>query len=444
MNLSYKKRNVKMNFTNIIETKRDGGKLTDEEISFFVSGVADKSIPDYMTAAFLMACFIRGLDDEETAILTREMAYTGDRIVLPDLGGAIVDKHSSGGVGDKTTLVIAPLTAACGLKVAKMSGRGLGYSGGTLDKLESIPGFRVNLDQNEFISYVIKDGISVMGQTASLAPVDKVLYSLRDVTATVPSIPLIASSIMSKKLAVGSDAIVLDVKYGDGAFMKNIGDAEKLADKMVAIGKENNRRTYALLTNMEQPLGYSVGNSLEVIEAVDTLKGRGPEDFTELCMAVASVMLIAGKIAANEAEASSMLKEALDSKRAFEKLRRMVINQGGDVSYIDDTSKFPQAASVTEVYADKCGYISGLSAEVIGRAAVDLGAGRYKKEDGIDHSAGIVLCRKIGDEVKDGDVLCRVFCSERRAKIEGYIKSAFIISDEKPEMPKVVEKVIGI
>lgn len=432
-----------MNFIEIIEAKRDGKRLTEAQIAEFVRGVKKHTTPDYQISAFLMACYLRGLDDGETAILTREMAFSGETLSFPNMGGAIVDKHSSGGVGDKTTLVVAPICAACGLKIAKMSGRGLGFSGGTLDKLEAIPGFRINLTETEFLDAVKRDGIAVIGQTAELAPVDKALYALRDVTGTVPSIPLIASSIMSKKLAIKSDAIVLDVKFGDGAFMKTLEEAERLAGEMVNIGLSNGRKTCALLTSMAQPLGNAVGNALEVIEAVEALNGRGPSDFTELCISVASVMLVAGGITSALSEARLLCATAVKSGAALEKLRRMVINQGGDVGYIDDTSRFDTGETL-EIKAENDGCIKRLSAEIIGRASVELGAGRHSKDAEIDHAVGIVLKKKVGDTVKAGETLCVLHFRGLPDAIADYTRSAYKIGGEKPEKPRIVERIIGL
>lgn len=424
-----------MHILDVIETKRDDKVLTDEQISFFVEGVAKGAFPDYQISAFLMAAFIRGLNDGETAFLTHKMAVTGDTVDLSFAGGTVVDKHSSGGVGDKTTLVVAPMAAACGLKIAKMSGRGLDFTGGTLDKLEAIPGFSTNIPEQDFKRFVARDGISVIGQTAHVAPVDKALYRLRDVTGTVSSLPLIASSIMSKKLAVGSDAVVLDVKTGSGAFMRSLSDAKALAEKMVAIGKANGRRTVAAVTNMDQPLGREVGNSLEVIEAVDTLRGNGPADFTELCMVIASLMLISGEVCDNEAAARELLSKTIADGSALAKLRRMVVNQGGDPAYIDDTSLFRRAAVITPVLADESGWLNAVETNEVGRASALLGAGRFTVDDVIDPAAGITVCKKTGDKVEKGEPLCYIHTDRESAVAEAAqkLRAAFKITLEETQ-----------
>lgn len=424
-----------MHILGIIEHKRDHCILNNDEIAFFVRGVADRSIPDYQISALLMAFYLNGMNDAETAYLTYEMAHTGDIIDLSFTGGTVVDKHSSGGVGDKTTLAVVPMAAACGLKIAKMSGRGLGFSGGTLDKLESIPGFRVSLEREEFIRFVREDGLSIIGQTSNVAPADKILYALRDVTGTVASIPLIASSIMSKKLAVMSDAIVLDVKTGSGAFMKTPEAATELAEKMTAIGKLNGRKTFAAVTNMDEPLGRTVGNSLEVAEAVETLRGNGPADFTRLCYTIASLMLAAGGITANMPEAEAMLRQSIANGSAFEKFRRMVINQGGDVSVIDDISRLPKARYILPVNADRDGFVTSILTEDIGRAAVAAGAGRRAKDDIIDYTAGIVINKKVGDAVRKGEPLAFIHAdyAEKANTAVSLIASAYAITEKAPD-----------
>ncbi len=424
-----------MHILEIIEHKRDRRILNNEEIAFFVRGVADKSIPDYQISALLMAFYLNGMNDAETACLTAEMAHTGDIIDLSFAEGVTVDKHSSGGVGDKTTLAAAPMAAACGLKIAKMSGRGLGFSGGTLDKLESIPGFRVSLEREEFIRCVRENGISIIGQTANVAPADKILYALRDVTGTVASIPLIASSIMSKKLAVLSDAIVLDVKTGSGAFMKTPESATELAEKMVAIGTLNGRKTFAAVTNMDEPLGRTVGNALEVAEAVDTLRGNGPADFTQLCYTIASLMLVAGGITANIPEAEAMLRQSIKNGTAFEKFRCMVISQGGDVSVIDDISRLPKARIILPVIADRNGFVASIHTEEIGRAAVAAGAGRFAKDDSIDYAAGIVIHKKVGDAVRADEPLAFIHADyeEKANAALSLAASAYIIKENAPD-----------
>lgn len=427
-----------MNIINIIEAKRDGEKLNREQISYFVKCAADGSIPDYQISAFLMAVFLRGMDDEETAWLTREMAFSGPPLDLPEIGKIIIDKHSSGGVGDKTTLVVAPMVAACGLAVAKMSGRGLGFSGGTLDKLESIAGFRIDIPRKDFIEYVQRDGISIIGQTEDIAPVDKKLYAIRDVTGTVESIPLIAASIMSKKLAVKSDSVVLDVKTGNGAFMRNLDDAVSLAQKMVAIGKENNRPTYAAITDMNCPLGYAVGNALEVAEAVETLKGNGKIDLVRICKKLGSLMLIAGGLAFDEEQAGKKLEWAIESGAAYEKFRRMIINQGGDVKMIDDTSLLPKAKFIKEIKALSSGYIAEMDTEAIGRASVGLGAGRREKTDVIDHTAGLIIEKKTGDYVAKNDVLAYVHANGDYPQICEEVRKAYTIVENPVPQRKLI------
>ncbi len=433
-----------MHILDIIEAKRDGLALSEEQISFFVEGVANHSFPDYQISAFLMAAFIRGLNEEESAHLTRKMAETGDTVDLGFAGGKVADKHSSGGVGDKTTLAVAPMVSACGLKVAKMSGRGLGFTGGTLDKLESIPGFSVNITADEFKKYVSRDGISVIGQTTTVAPVDKVLYKLRDVTGTVPSIPLIAASIMSKKLAVNSDAIVLDVKTGSGAFMKTVEESTALAEKMVQIGLSNGRKTVAAVTDMSNPLGHEVGNSLEVIEAVETLKGNGPDDFTELCMTIATLMLTSSGLYPDEESARAKLNEVIADGSALGKFRQMVQNQGGDVRYVDNPSLFEKASIIEGFVAERDGYIGAIETEAIGRASTALGAGRYTAEDVIDFAAGITVEKKVGDYVKEGDVLLYLHTNrlESLAEAKEILANAYTISDSECKRAPIVHKII--
>lgn len=424
-----------MNIVDIILKKRDGQVLNAEEIHFFVDGVKNKTIPDYQISALLMAIYFSGMDAEEVATLTREMAYSGDRLSFPSLRHPIVDKHSSGGVGDKTSLVIAPIVAACGLPIAKLSGRGLGFTGGTIDKLESIPGFRTEIREEEFAEFVGRDGIAIIGQSADIAPVDKVLYALRDVTGTVDSLPLIAASIMSKKLADGSDAIVLDVKYGSGAFMKTPEDAIALAKVMVGIGEDNGKKTIALVTDMRQPLGCAVGNAVEVKEALETLRGGGPDDFRAECLALASAMLIAGERAASEKEAHELIREAIASGKALAKFVAMVKNQGGDTAYVEDPSLFPQAKYSMEGKADKDGIISAINAEKIGHSSLQLGAGRRRTEDAIDPAVGLYIKKKVGDAVKKGDVLFTVEANdeERGREAVKMAESAYSISLEPVE-----------
>ena len=427
----------------IITKKRDGGELTDQEITFFVDGYVSGKIPDYQVSALLMAIVFKGMTNREIVTLTDRMEHSGDVMDLSDIKGVKVDKHSTGGVGDKTTLALGPMVAACGAVLAKMSGRGLGHTGGTLDKLESIPGMNVFVSDEHFRKQVAEIGCAVVGQTGQLVPADKKLYALRDVTGTVESMPLIASSVMSKKLASGSDCILLDVKFGNGAFMKNVEAAKELAIVMCKIGNALGRDTRAVLTDMEQPLGFAVGNALEVKEAIATLHGHGPKDFTDLCLRSGAIMLEQAKIAKSEEEAMEMLKKVIADGSAFEKFRQMVIAQGGDVSYIDHPEKFPESKYVVEVKAPKDGYIKRIVALEIGESAMRLGAGRETFDDVIDMSAGIVLSKKVGDQVKKGDVLCTVHTNvEDHAQILKDIEEAFHIVDEFVAVPPTVHDYI--
>lgn len=432
-----------MRMVDIITKKRDGGELTDQEITFFVDGYVAGRIPDYQVSALLMAIVFKGMTNREIVTLTDRMEHSGDVMDLSDIKGVKVDKHSTGGVGDKTTLALGPMVAACGAVLAKMSGRGLGHTGGTLDKLESIPGMNVFVSDEQFRKQVAEIGCAVVGQTGQLVPADKKLYALRDVTGTVESMPLIASSVMSKKLASGSDCILLDVKFGNGAFMKNVQAAKELAIVMCKIGNALGRDTRAVLTDMEQPLGFAVGNALEVKEAIATLHGQGPKDFTELCLRSGAIMLEQAKIAKSEEEAMEMLKKVIADGSAFEKFRQMVIAQGGDVSYIDHPEKFPESKYVIEVKAPKDGYIKRIVALEIGESAMRLGAGRETFDDVIDMSAGIVLSKKVGDKVKKGDVLCTVHTNvEDHAQILKDIEEAFHIVDEFVAVPPTVHDYI--
>ena len=390
-----------MRMYDIIHKKRNGGELSEQEINFFVNGYTDGSIPDYQASALCMAIYFRGMSADETAALTLAMADSGDRIDLSGIDGFTVDKHSTGGVGDKTSLIVAPIVAANGGKVAKMSGRGLGHTGGTVDKLESIPGFRTSLTPDEFIKQVNDIGLCIVGQTGELAPADKKLYALRDVTATVESIPLIASSIMSKKLAAGSQGIVLDVKTGSGAFMKTVEDSERLAEEMVSIGKAAGRKVTALITDMDIPLGASVGNSLEVIEAIKTLKGEGEKNLTEVCLRLAAQMLcmVTGR---DDMVCRKMAKKSIKDGSALNKLREMITAQGGNADVIDNSGAFKQPKFYVDIISERDGYISRTDSERVGIASVILGAGREKKGDPIDPSAGIILKKKTGDSVSKG------------------------------------------
>ncbi|RAK22252.1 pyrimidine-nucleoside phosphorylase [Anoxybacillus vitaminiphilus] len=397
-----------MRMVDLIEKKRDGYALTKEEIQFIIEGYTKGDIPDYQMSAFAMAVFFRGMTEEETATLTMAMVHSGDVIDLSNIDGIKVDKHSTGGVGDTTTLVLGPLVASVGVPVAKMSGRGLGHTGGTIDKLESVPGFHVEIDNDEFIRLVNQNKIAVIGQTGNLTPADKKLYALRDVTATVNSIPLIASSIMSKKIAAGADAIVLDVKTGAGAFMKDLEGAKQLATAMVEIGKRVGRKTMAVISDMSQPLGFAIGNALEVKEAIDTLKGEGPKDLEELCLTLGSHMVYLAEKAASLEEARAMLEQAMKDGSALETFKTFLSAQGGDASVVDDPSKLPQAKYQFELEAKEDGYVSEIVADEIGTAAMLLGAGRATKESTIDLAVGLVLRKKIGDQVKKGDSLVTI------------------------------------
>ena len=407
-----------MRAVDIIIKKRDKGELTREEIEFFIKGFVSGEVADYQASAFAMAVLLNGMTPRETTDLTLAMAHSGQMLDLSDVVDLAVDKHSSGGVGDKTSLAVLPIVAACGLPVGKMSGRGLGFSGGTLDKLESIPGYRVDLTTDEFKKQLKEKGIVLTGQSLELAPADGKLYALRDVTGTVQSIPLIASSIMCKKLAAGAQAILLDVKTGLGAFMETLDEARQLAELMVDIGKLAGREVMALLSDMNQPLGHAVGNSLEMIEAIETLKGAGPEDFREHCLHVSAHMLVLGKRAGDLAEGRALAEKSLADGSAFEKLRVLVEAQGGDVSYVDDPSKFPRTRYVEEVESPRNGYLSQIQARSVGEAAVTLGAGRAKKSDSIDHAVGIVIHHKVGDKVEKGEPLFTIHANNEAKLVE--------------------------
>src|SRR5215217_752264 len=401
-----------MRGVDIIIKKRDKGELTLAEIEYFIKSFISGEVTDYQASALLMAIVLNGMTPRETTDLTLAMANSGHMLDLSDVVDLAVDKHSSGGVGDKTSLAVLPIVAACGLPVGKMSGRGLGFSGGTLDKLESIPGYRVDLSTEEFKQQLKEKGIVLTGQSLDLAPADGKLYSLRDVTGTVQSIPLIASSIMCKKLAAGAQAILLDVKTGLGAFMETLQEARELADLMTDIGKLANRDVVALLSDMNQPLGCAVGNSLEVIEAIDMLKGRGPEDFAEHCLYVSAHMLVLGKLAKDLSEGRAVAEKSIADGSALEKLRILVQAQGGDVSYIDDPSKFPKAEFVEVVMSPRNGYLSEVQARSVGEAAVTLGAGRAKKSDPVDHAVGFIIHHKVGDQVKVGEPLFTIHAND--------------------------------
>ena len=432
-----------MRMVDIIEKKRNGKELTDEEIRFFIKGYVDGSIPDYQASAFTMAVYFKGMCNREICTLVDAMMHSGDVIDLSAIKGVKVDKHSTGGVGDKTSLVVGPMVAACGAKVVKMSGRGLGHTGGTLDKLESIPGMQIAISQEDFFKQVNEIGLSIVGQTGHLVPADKKLYALRDVTATVESIPLIASSIMSKKLASGSDAILLDVKFGSGAFMKTLEDAQVLARTMVNIGKGLGRDTRAILTDMDQPLGLAVGNSLEVKEAIETLHGKGPKDFVALCYEASAIMLEQAGIVKTKEEAMPMLRRVIEDGSAFEKLVQMVEHQHGDASYIRDPSKFEVSKHIIEVKAMTSGYVRRIDSLEIGESAMRLGAGRETMQDTIDMSAGIVLNKKVGDKVEKGDVLCVAYTNkENTEQIINDIRESFKLDKEEVKTLPIVHDYI--
>ncbi len=431
-----------MRMYDIIMNKRNGKELSKEEIDYFVNGFTKGEIPDYQASALLMAIYFNKMNKRETSDLTLAMANSGDLLSLDKIQGIKVDKHSTGGVGDKTTILLAPLVASCGIPVAKMSGRGLGHTGGTIDKLESFKGFSVNLPEEKFIDNVNKHKIALVAQTGHLAPADKKIYALRDVTATVDNMSLIASSIMSKKIASGADAIVLDVKVGEGAFMKTPREARALAQEMVDIGNNVGRQTIAIISDMDQPLGYAIGNSLEVIEAINTLKGNGPKDLLELTLTLGSYMLILGKKASSFEEGYNMLLENIKNGKALEKLKEFVKAQGGDEKYIDNTDCFEKASFIIEVKAEKSGIISKIHAEELGLIAMELGAGRVTKESKIDLSVGIVLNKKRGDKVIKGDILAYIHANDMKKgeKASKKLINAIEIQDSfKDDIPLIYE-----
>lgn len=410
-----------MRMVDLIAKKRDGQSLSKEEIEWIVTGYTNGEIPDYQMSALTMAIFYQDMTDQEITNLTLAMANSGDVVNLENIEGIKVDKHSTGGVGDTTTLVLAPLVASVGVPVAKMSGRGLGYTGGTLDKLEAIPGFQIELSEEKFVELVNESKVAVIGQSGNLAPADKKLYALRDVTATVDSIPLIASSIMSKKIAAGADAIVLDVTTGDGAFMKNIEDAKRLASTMVQIGKLANRQTMAVISDMSQPLGEAIGNSLEVVEAIETLQGKGTKDLEEMCYVLGSQMVVLAKKADTLEQAREMLEEALHSGKAFAKFKEMVANQGGDVSVIDHPEKLLTAKYEIELPAKQSGVITKLVANELGIAAMMLGAGRKTKEDTIDFAVGLKLRKKVGEAIQEGESVLTIYANQPAEEIQDVV-----------------------
>lgn len=434
-----------MRAVDLIAKKRDGHALSTEEIRFLISGYVQGDVPDYQMAAWAMAVLWRGMTPRETTDLTLAMAQSGDVLDLKSLGfPVVVDKHSTGGVGDKTTLVVAPLVASLGLPVGKMSGRGLGFSGGTIDKLESIPGFTVNLSKEQFLGNLKRHGIVLTGQSVDLAPADGKLYALRDVTATVDSIPLIASSIMSKKIAAGADAIVLDVKVGAGAFMKTIEQAEALARTMVEIGEGVGRRVTAVISDMNQPLGCAVGNTLEVREAIATLRGSGPADFTELCLTVAGHMLVLGGKAKSHAAARAMLQDALHDGRGLAKLRELIASQGGDPGVVDDPDIMASARLIEPLPAPRSGYIAAINAAEVGLTVVDLGGGRATKTDIVDHAVGVVLQAKAGDRVAPGQPLLTIHANDaaRLAAARERLLAAYRITARAVEPPPLIHRIL--
>ncbi|CAJ1002929.1 MULTISPECIES: pyrimidine-nucleoside phosphorylase [Bacillales] len=433
-----------MRMVDIIAKKRDGKELSTEEIQFLVDGYTNGSIPDYQMSAWAMAVLFRGMTPRETGDLTMAMARSGEQLDLTSIPGVKVDKHSTGGVGDKTTLVVAPLVAAAGIPVAKMSGRGLGHSGGTIDKLESFAGFQVERTREQFFQQVRDIGVAVIGQSGNLTPADKKLYALRDVTATVEAVPLIASSIMSKKIAAGADAILLDVKVGKGAFMKTLEEAETLARAMVDIGSQVGRKTVAVISDMNQPLGFAVGNALEVKEAIATLAGNGPKDLTELALAIGARMLVLGGLASSVDEGRGRLEEIIASGKAVDKLAQMVEAQGGNKRDVYEPDRLPQAGLTAQVTAQQDGYLAGIDAETVGHASVVLGAGRLTKEMPIDLAVGIVLHKKRGDRVRAGEPLATLHANDERLLQDALkdVAEAFAYSSEQPPEQPLIYKIV--
>lgn len=433
-----------MRMYDIIMKKRNGGELTTEEINFFIEGYTKCTIPDYQVSALMMAIYFQKMNKRETADLTKAMVNSGETVDLSTIKGIKVDKHSTGGVGDTTTLILGPMVAAAGVPVAKMSGRGLGHTGGTIDKLESFEGFSVEMPIEKFVKNVNERNIAIGGQTANLAPADKKLYALRDVTATVDNMSLIAGSIMSKKIASGADAIVLDVKTGSGAFMKTEDDSFELAKEMVDIGTHVGRNTIGVVTDMDQPLGFAVGNALEVKEAIDTLKGEGPEDLTELCLTLGSYMLVLGEKAKNPDEAREILKDIIKSGKGLAKLKELVEAQGGNAAAVDDPSLLPGASIIKTVAAPKDGYVKSIKADDVGIAALVLGAGRETKESKIDLGVGVVIHKKIGDFVKKGEAIATIYANDdkKRKLSEEILLKAYTIVDEKVEPKKLIKGIV--
>jgi pyrimidine-nucleoside phosphorylase len=433
-----------LNTLDIIKKKRDGEELSTEEISYFIKGFLGEEIADYQMAAFLMAVFCRGFNAKETQALTEEMLYSGEVIDFSYLSPMKVDKHSTGGVGDKTSLVIAPIVAAAGLIVPMISGRALGHTGGTLDKLESIPGYNTRLSLTEFHKVIEQIGVAIIGQTKEIAPADKQIYSLRDVTATVDSIPLITASIMSKKLAEGLDCLLLDVKCGNGAFMRTIDDARNLAQAMVNVGKRMKKQTAAFITTMDQPLGWAVGNSLEVMEAIETLKGSGGIDFRDLCIELSAMMLYLGKIVSNLEEGKVLVKKQIDSGNALEKFRQMIEAQGGNSKVVDDFSLLPQSKFKSEVLSSANGYIKAIDTLGIGNAAMHLGAGRKRVDSEIDYSVGLQINAKIGDYVKKGQVISTIYYNDENllTATQKRLEQAYQIGEEAPPTSILIKEIV--
>ena len=429
-----------MNILEVIANKRDKKELTKEEIEYFVKGYVDGTVADYQAAALVMAIYLNGMTEQEITNLTLAMANSGEILNLSKLGKIIVDKHSTGGVGDKVSICLLPLVASVGVPVAKMSGRGLGFTGGTVDKMQSIPGYQTEVDINSFVKNVENVGISMISQTMNLAPADKKLYALRDTISCVESIPLIASSIMSKKIASGAEKIVIDVTVGKGAFMKTMEDAEKLAKEMIKIGKLANRETVCILTDMDEPVGFAVGNNLEVIEAIKFLKGDMPQDLKDVVLELGAYMIKLAGLGDDLEDNKNKMLENIHNGKAFDKFAQMVKNQGGDISYLEDTEKFEKAKYVENVIADEDGYVQEINAEEIGKVACSLGAGRIKKEDNIDYSVGIILCKKVSEEVKKGDVLAKIYANDENKlkNAKNDLESIIKINENKVETKSTI------
>lgn len=432
-----------MRMVDLIHKKKQGGELTQAEINFIIEGYTSGEIPDYQMSALLMAIYYKGMNKEETANLTLAFINSGDKVDLSEIKGIKVDKHSTGGVGDKVSLIVIPLVASAGIPVAKMSGKGLGHTGGTIDKLEAIPGFKTNLSRDEFIYNVNTYKMAIAGQSANLTPADKKIYALRDVTATVDSVPLIAASVMSKKIASGADAIILDVKVGSGAFMKSLAEAGELAQTMVEIGRSLNRKTVAVITDMSQPLGYEVGNANEVGEALEVLQGRGPEDLTTVAITIASHMAVLGEAYGDFHSAYKGLEKIIRSGEVINTFKQLIKNQGGNPEVIDNPGKLPQAKYHVEVKSSQEGYVTAINAEAIGVSAMLLGAGRKKKDDMIDYSAGLTMVKKVGDKVNPGDTICLLHTNHGEyAEVERMVRGAYSFGDTRPAPINYVYEVI--